>query len=73
MATIEGITTKEIGECLDIAYPDGSNDPIDYFYVQLRKQYVNVKVLRNHDPTRAILDASKQCGGMPLIKKSCIR
>ena len=36
------ITTEEIGQCLEKEYPQPSsnNEPIDYFYLQIRKRWV---------------------------------
>lgn len=51
---IPKITTEEIGELLDEEYEDIGGEPIDYFYLQIRKRFVakrrevdaRVKILR---------------------------
>ena len=66
------ITTQEIGKLLDKEYPDDGTDSIDYFYVQLRKQYVSkAKQLSKHDPTAEIERFSQPAAvtGIESIKK----
>ena len=61
------ITTKEIGDLLDNDFPDHLDVPIDYFYMQLRKE--NVKELK-HDPAAEINRlVSQPATGIDSIKK----
>ena len=65
------ITTQEIGDLLDNDFPDHLDVPIDYFYLQIRKEYVSkAKKLRKHDPTVDIERlVSQQDTGIESIKK----
>ena len=68
--SIGEITTQGIGDLLDEEYPNDGTDSIDYFYVQLRKQYVSgAKQLSKHDPTAEIIRFSQPATGIEYIKK----
>ena len=58
------ISTDEIGEVLDSEYGNQGNEPIDYFFLQIRKRHV--KYLPSENTTRvlhkAILDLNQSKG-----------
>lgn len=69
---MDTITTVEIGQCLDVEYPDDVDRAIDHFFVQLRKQYVKLSVFKRYEPIPAILTVSGECahnGSVIEIKK----
>ena len=63
------ITTKEIGDLLDNDFPDDLDVPIDYFYVQVRKEYM--QEMGKHDTTAEIENWVSQNAdtGIESIKK----